>query len=135
MGEVTNLDPKKVTVTVGTRFLTGYAADGIFTLAWNADRATYVSGSQGDGVYVENADESATLTVTLSPTSSSVPYLEGLCSSRASFPVTINDASPDARMTYYSPQCRVMKFADKSRGPSAATVSYTINMPSVSKIA
>lgn len=135
MPDITNLDPRKSTVTVGSRFLTGFAADGIFTLVWNAARTSLTVGSQGDGVFVENADESAILTVTLSPTSSSVPFLEEMCLSRASQPVTVNDASPDARMTYYSPKCRVQKPADKSRGPSANTVSYSIIMPMVSRIA
>lgn len=85
--------------------------------------------------YVENADESAILTVTLSPTSSSIPFLEDMCFSRASQPVTVNDASEDARMTYYSPKCRVQKPADKSRGPNASTVSYNIILPAVQKIA
>jgi len=132
MPEITNLDPRKSTVTVGSRFLTGFAPDGIFTLVWNADRVSLTVGSQGDGVYVENADESAILTVTLSPTSSSVTFLEEMCFNRASYPVTVNDASPDARITYYSPKCRVQKPADKNRGPSASTVSYSIIMPKVS---
>lgn len=134
MPEITGLDPKKTTVTVGSRFLTGFAPDGIFSLAWTADRVTLTTGSQGDGVYVENADESATLTVTLLPTSSSVPFLEDMCFGRKSASITINDASPDARITYYSPKCRVQKPADKSRGPNAGTVSYAIIMPQVSKI-
>lgn len=132
--DITNLDAKKCTVTVGSRFLTGFAPDGIFNLVWSADRVSPTVGSQGDVVFVEGADESATLTVTLSPTSSSIPFLEDMCFNRASHPVTVNDASPDARITYYSPKCRVQKPADKSRGANANTVSYNILMPAVSKI-
>lgn len=123
-----NLDPAKVTVACGSRFLTGYAADGIFNLAWNSDRVTYTAGSQGDGTYVENADNSATLTVTLSPTSPSVAYLEDLCARRVPFDTTINDASEDGRMTYSSQKCRVQKFADRVRNNSAPTTTYNITI-------
>lgn len=130
-----NLDPTKVTVACGSRFLTGYAPDGIFNLVWNADRVTYTVGSQGDGVYVENADNSAILTVTLSPTSPSVAYLEDLCARRVFFDATVNDASADGRMTYFSQKCRVQKFSDKSRNNSAPTTTYNIIMPNVKKTA
>ena len=130
-----NLDPTKVTVVCGGRYLTGYAPDGIFNLVWNADRVSYTAGSQGDGVYVENADNSAVLTVTLSPTSPSVAYLEDLCARRRAFDVTINDASEDGRMTYSSPSCRVQKYADKSRSATAATTTYSIIMPNAVKTA
>lgn len=130
-----NLDPTKVTVACGGRFLTGYAADGIFNLVWNADRVTYTAGSQGDGVYVEGADNSAILTVSLSPTSPSVPYLEDLCSRRTFFPTTVNDATADGRLTYTSQKCRVQKFADKSRNNAAPTTTYNIIMPNAVKTA
>ena len=130
-----NLDPTKVTVACANRFLTGYAPDGIFNLVWNADRVAYTAGSQGDGVYVENADNSAILTVTLAPTSPSVAHLEDLCARRVQFDTSINDASEDGRMTYFSQQCRVQKFADKSRNNAAPTVSYNIIMPNIEKVA
>jgi hypothetical protein len=102
---------------------------------WNADRTTYTSGSQGDGVFVENADNSAILTVTLMPTSPSVAYLEDLCARRVAFDATVNDASEDGRMTYFSQKCRVQKFADKSRNSTAPTTTYSIIMPDVKKTA
>lgn len=130
-----NLDPTKVTVSVGAQFLTGYAPDGIFNLAWNADRVSYTSGCQGDGVYVENADESATLTVSLAPTSPSVGYLEDLCSRRVEVDVSINDASPDGRKNYFSARCRVQKYADVVRNNTAPTTTYSLIMPKVVKAA
>lgn len=135
MSTVTTLDPMKVTITCANRYLTGFAADGIFTITWNAARTQLVVGTQGDGVYVESANESANLTVTLSPTSSSISFLEELCAQRTKFPVTINDATEDARLTYYSDNCRVEKFADKSRNMNAPTTSYVVIMPAVVKVA
>lgn len=130
---VGNLDPTKVTIACGSRFLTGYAPDGIFNLVWNADRVAYTVGSQGDGVYIENADNSAILAVTLMTTSPSVPYLDDLCEYRKSFDTTVNDASKDGRLTYFSQNCRIQKYPDKSRNNSAGTVTYNIIMPDVKK--
>lgn len=129
------LDPIKTTITCANRYLTGFAPDGIFTLTWNAARTQLVVGVQGDGCYVESANNSANLTVTLMPTSSSIPFLEELCLNRTRFPVTVNDASEDARLTYYSDNCRVEKFADKARNANAPTTLYVIIMPNVVKVA
>ena len=130
-----NLDPTKVTVVAGNRYITGFAPDGIFNLAWSADRVTYTAGSQGDGVYVENADNSAILAVTVMPTSPSVSYLEDLCARRVEFDVTVNDASEDGRKSYFSQHCRVQKFADVARNMQAPTNTWAIIMPNVTKTA
>ena len=130
-----NLDPSKVSIIVGGRYLTGFAPDGIFNLVWNADRVTYTAGSQGDGVYVEGADNSALLTVTLLPTSPSINYLEDLCAGRTEFDSTINDASRDGHKTYFGAQCRVQKFADFARNMQAPTNTWVIIMPSCDKVA
>ena len=130
-----NLDPTKVTIVCGGSYLTGYAPDGIFSLVWNADRTTYTAGSQGDGVYVENADNSAILTVTLSPTSPSVRSLDDLCARRTFFDVTVNDASEDGRMSCSSQRCRVQKYADRSRNNAAPTMTYNIIMPNAVRTA
>lgn len=128
-----NLDPLKVTITVGSKFLTGFAPDGIFSLVNSADRVSHTVGSQGDSCYIENADESAILTVTLMPNSPSNAYLEDLCNRRAFFNTTINDASDGGKMTKSSANCRVQKYADDGRSNTATTRSWNIIMTKVVK--
>jgi hypothetical protein len=130
-----NLDPTKVSVIVAGIYLTGFAPDGIFNLAWNSDRVNLTIGSQGDGVYVEGADDSAKLTVTLLPTSPSNAHLERLCANRTRFDVTVSDASEDARMNYFGANCRVQKFKDVVRNTQAPTGTWEIILPKCQKIA
>ena len=40
MPEVSTYDPKKVTVSIGGRVITGFAADGVVTLTHNEDAVT-----------------------------------------------------------------------------------------------
>lgn len=131
---MSTLDPTKVTVSVGSRYITGFAPDGIFSLVWNADRVTLTVGSQGDTTYVENADNSAILALTLSPTSPSVEHLEDLCARRTEVDVNVSDASKDARKTYFSQGCRVQKFADVVRNTQAPTNTWAIILPNVQKV-
>ena len=67
---ITSYDPKKVTVNVAGRVLTGYASDGIITVSKSEDSFTPNVGTQGDVVIEENANESGTIAITLQQTSS-----------------------------------------------------------------
>lgn len=46
MPEVSTYDPKKVTVSVGGRVITGFAADGVVTLTHNEDAVTPSVGAK-----------------------------------------------------------------------------------------
>lgn len=52
MPEVSTYDPKKVTVSVGGRVITGFAADGVVTLTHNEDAVTPSVGAKGDVAYL-----------------------------------------------------------------------------------
>ena len=91
--EVASYDPKKVNVIVGGRIITGFASDGVVTLTKNEDSVTTSAGAKGDIVYSENANESGTVALTLSSTSSSLAYLRGLDAKRRAFNVTISDVN------------------------------------------
>ncbi len=69
---VTTYDPKKVNVIVGGRVITGFASDGVVTLAKSEDSVTPSVGAKGDVTYSENANESGTVSLTLMSTSSSL---------------------------------------------------------------
>lgn len=71
MPEVSTYDPKKVTVSVGGRVITGFAADGVVTLTHNEDAVTPSVGAKGDVAYSENANNSGNAALPLMSTSSS----------------------------------------------------------------
>ena len=63
---VTTYDPTKVSLVVNGRVITGFATDSMITVARSEDMVTTAVGVQGDVTYNENANDSGTMTVTLS---------------------------------------------------------------------
>ena len=82
MPEVSTYDPKKVTVSIGGRVITGFAADGVVTLTHNEDAVTPSVGAKGDVAYSENANNSGNAALPLMSTSSSLAYLREICAKR-----------------------------------------------------
>lgn len=128
---VTTYDPKKVNVIVGGRVITGFASDGVVTLAKSEDSVTPSVGAKGDVAYSENANESGTVSLTLMSTSSSLPYLRELEAKRRAINVSITDANDDTAFTMNEDNCRITKMPDVARQKEQATVTVTIFVPSM----
>ena len=128
---VTSYDPKKVNVIVGGRIITGFAADGVVTLAKSEDSVTPSVGAKGDVAYSENANESGTFSLTLMSTSSSLAYLRDLEAKRRSVNVSITDANDDTAFTMNEDNCRITKMPDVARQKEQSTVTVTIYVPSM----
>ena len=128
---VTTYDPKKVNVIVGGRVITGFASDGVVTLAKSEDSVTPSVGAKGDVTYSENANESGTVSLTLMSTSSSLSYLRDLEAKRRAVNVSITDANDDTAFTMNEDNCRITKMPDVARQKEQATVTVTILVPSM----
>lgn len=128
---VTTYDPKKVNVIISGRVITGFASDGVVTLAKSEDSVTPSVGAKGDVTYSENANESGTVSLTLMSTSSSLPYLRELEAKRRAINVSITDANDDTAFTMNEDNCRITKMPDVARQKGQATVTVTIFVPSM----
>ena len=128
---VTTYDPKKVNVIVGGRVITGFASDGVVTLAKSEDSVTPSVGAKGDVAYSENANESGTVSLTLMSTSSSLSYLRDLEAKRRAVNVSITDANDDTAFTMNEDNCRITTRPDVARQKEQATVTVTIFVPSM----
>lgn len=128
---VTTYDPKKVNVIVGGRVITGFASDGVVTLAKSEDSVTPSVGAKGDVTYSENANESGTVSLTLMSTSSSLSYLRDLEAKRRAVNVSITDANDDTAFTMNEDNCRITKMPDVARQKEQATVTVAIFVPSM----
>ena len=128
---VTTYDPKKVNVIVGGRVITGFASDGVVTLAKSEDSVTPSVGAKGDVAYSENANESGTVSLTLMSTYSSLSYLRDLEAKRRAVNVSITDANDDTAFTMNDDNCRITKMPDVARQKEQATVTVTIFVPSM----
>ena len=129
--DVTSYDPKKVNVAVDGAIITGYASDSMITATKNEDAVTTEVGCKGDVVYSENANESGTITITLQGTSSSLPRLRSLASSRKQISVTVSDANDSDDISITAQKCRVVKLPDVSRGKTSGNVTISIFVPNL----
>ena len=129
--DVTSYDPKKVNVAVDGAIITGYASDSMITATKNEDAVTTDVGCKGDVVYSENANESGTITITLQGTSSSLPRLRSLASSRKQISVTVSDANDSDDISISAQKCRVVKMPDVSRGKTSGNVTISIFVPNL----
>lgn len=129
--DVTSYDPKKVNVAVDGAIITGYASDSMITATKNEDAVTTDVGCKGDVVYSENANESGTITITLQGTSSSLPRLRSLASSRKLISVTVSDANDSDDISITAQKCRVVKMPDVSRGKTSGNVTISIFVPNL----
>ena len=129
--DVTSYDPKKVNVAVDGAIITGYASDSMITATKNEDAVTTEVGCKGDVVYSENANESGTITITLQGTSSSLPRLRSLASSRKQISVTVSDANDSDDISITAQKCRVVKMPDVSRGKTSGNVTISIFIPNL----
>ncbi|RHO95541.1 DUF3277 family protein [Clostridium sp. AF37-5AT] len=129
--DVTSYDPKKVNVAVDGAIIAGYASDSMITATKNEDAVTTDVGCKGDVVYSENANESGTITITLQGTSSSLPRLRSLASSRKQISVTVSDANDSDDISITAQKCRVVKMPDVSRGKTSGNVTISIFVPNL----
>ena len=133
--DVTSYDPKKVNVAVDGAIIAGYASDSMITATKNEDAVTTEVGCKGDVVYSENANESGTITITLQGTSSSLPRLRSLASSRKQISVTVSDANDSDDISITAQKCRVVKMPDVSRGKTSGNVTISIFVPNLQEVA
>lgn len=112
-----NYNPKKVSVIVGTRALSGFA-DGTFVqVAFDNEAFTKKVGADGEVTRSQSNDYSGKITITLDQASDSNDYLSGLAAlDRASgagvVPVLIRDAMGTTLVAVES--AWVQKLADAS---------------------
>lgn len=127
--EVATYDPKKVTVVINGRAITGFASDGVVTVTHNEDIVTPSVGVQGDVTYSENANNSGNAALPLASTSASLAYLRELCSKRKLIQISISDANDDDEIHINEENCRILKMPDTSRGKEAGTVTVNVYIP------
>ena len=120
-------DPEKVSVIFNNRQIRMFG-DDIFKLARNGDNVSLKVGVQGDGTYVENADKSATLTITIQQQSPDLRYLESCAERKTRGILALNDANDDGR-NIFALNCRVQKLPDRGRGKDAADVPFVFIIP------
>ena len=128
---VTNYDPRKVSVVVDGRIVTGFADSSMITIARSEDIVSTSVGTQGDVVYSESANRSGTLTMSLQTTSASLVWLKNIAKSRKEISVVITDASQTPAEVTNASRCRITRIPDNKKEKTAGSVDVTIFAPEI----
>ena len=128
---VTNYDPRKVSVVVDGRIVTGFADSSMITIARSEDIVSTSVGTQGDVVYSESANRSGTLTMSLQSTSASLVWLKNIAKSRKEISVVITDASQTPAEVTNTSRCRITRIPDNKKEKTAGSVDVTIFAPEI----
>ena len=128
---VTNYDPRKVSVVVDGRIVTGFADSSMITIARSEDIVSTSVGTQGDVVYSESANRSGTLTMSLQSTSASLVWLKNIAKSRKEISVVISDASQTPAEVTNASRCRITRIPDNKKEKTAGSVDVTIFAPEI----
>ncbi|MFF0831023.1 phage structural protein [Brevibacillus sp. NPDC003359] len=124
MSKAATYDPKDVTVTVDSVFLTGFSEDMVEVEKAENNYETKV-GAQGDAVRTKINNPLGTIKVTLLPSSPQVAYLDKLANSGKLVPVSvIHSGTPKETTT--TTEAYVTKPATRSYGSEAADREYEI---------
>ena len=100
-------------------------------VARNEDIVTPSVGAQGDVVYSENANQSATITISLQSTASALQKLRTMAKSRREVDIVISDASNDGGELLSAGRCRITKVPDSNKDKTSGSADVTIFAPAV----
>lgn len=120
----TTYDPKDLTVTVKSVFLTGFSEDMV-ELEKDEDNWSVSVGAQGDIIRNKVNNPLATLTLTLQATSPQVSYLDSLAKSGELVPIFISyNGTPKETVTVA--EAYIKKPAARTYGAEAEDRQYEI---------
>lgn len=96
MTQVRTYDARDASVNIASRFITGFA-EGSF-VEWEKDEDNFNAkvDAFGDVAVATTNNQTGTITLTVSQTSPSLPFLKRLANARTMFPVWVN--TPDEKV-------------------------------------
>ena len=115
---------KDTQVIVGGVIITGYADGDAIQAEPNEDKWTQTVGADGGVTYNESNNETGVITLTLKPSSSSIPVLRALYKSGDSFNTLIQDTANNVRVT--GEDCRIQKWPAFGRAEEESGVEIPI---------
>lgn len=116
MADGATVDPEQLNFIYATHRASGRAAGSFLGVVYDVDAFSLVVGVDGEGVWVKNANRSATITCTLMQSSISNDVYSGLHIADRStpgglmFPLFVQEKN--GRSVYAAARARITKFAD-----------------------
>jgi hypothetical protein len=125
---VATYDPRKVSLVINGRIITGFAEGEMISIARNEDNVLPYVGTQGDVARAINANWTGIVTVHLMSTSNSLRMIRELSQTSQFITLTISDVNDD-RKYLNEDQCWFVKAPDVPLGKQVVPVSVQIYVP------
>lgn len=95
---VDSYDPTKVNLFVKNHKVVGFAEGTMINGSRSNDKQSMNVGSKGEVTFVQSADETGTVEVTLKHNSASLSEFKSLFDTGEKFPINVNDSQDGSRM-------------------------------------
>lgn len=122
----TTYNPKKIEVIVDGISMVGFAEDSIVEAERMEDKREMVVGAKGDVDFIENADDSGTVTITLKHNSPSNAILKDLYDSGKVFDFAVVDQNFRRDVGVAGSRCKVASTPTFARGDSISDREWTL---------
>lgn len=121
-----NYDPTKVQVVVNGFTVTGFAEGSMISVSRNTDKREMDVGADGTVDFIESADDTAIMNITLKHGSPANQKLQELYDSGEEFTVAVVDQNFDGDVGHSGSRCKVGNLADDERTDSMAEREWPI---------
>lgn len=124
--KVRQYDPRDVSVVVDGHIVVGFAEGSLVQAEKNEDDVSMYVGSQGEVTFVDSADNTGTITLTLKHDSPSNRKLMELRNDKEPFSVRVTDKNFDGDVSVGGSQARIQKAPPFNRGDSVEETEWAI---------
>ncbi|MFP4015807.1 MAG: phage structural protein [Halanaerobiales bacterium] len=117
-------DPTRVNIFAKTHRIVGFAEGTMINGSRNTDKQSLNIGSKGEATFVQSADKSGTVEITLKHNSASLEYLNRLFKTGEKFPLTAGYAGGSDRIS--GTEAKVASMGDYERSDDVSDKTITI---------
>ncbi|SFP18732.1 phage structural protein [Salibacterium halotolerans] len=128
MAEVQTFNVKDVNTVIDGDFLSGYGEDTKVSIEKNNDEFSPFVDADGGVTYAEETNESAVMTVTLKPSSPSLPKMYRLKNNRSMFSAEVIDGNT-GKYKAGGNNCRIQSIGSREFGKTPNGVEISIYIP------
>ncbi len=119
-------DPSKINLFAKDHRVVGFAEGTMISGSRSTDKQSMNVGSKGEVTFVQSADNSGTVEITLKHNSASLPYLKRLYDTGEKFAITANDSVDGSRAG--GTEAKVMSMGSYERADDVSDKTITVGI-------
>lgn len=117
-------DPTKVNVYADSKKTVGFAEGTMISGNRNTDKQSFNVGSKGETTFVQSADKTGTIEITLKHNSASLSHYNQLFMSGKKFSISVSDTQDGSRIG--GTQAKVASMGNYERGDDVSDKTITV---------